>query len=118
MMVTSCDDGTQLFVKNSQDDGDGLGIEAFEICGLLGNYTASCGNYLPNTVNNYHTTPCNTPEDHRFHQHRGGSLKSRIEAFVYAVLMQMFEWLHGQMHRTMCRCMSSKQVGNYTYHLL
>ena len=29
-------------------------------------------------VNNYHTTPCNYPEDHRFHQHRGGSLKSRL----------------------------------------
>jgi hypothetical protein len=27
------------------------------ICGLLGNYTASCGN-------NYHTTPCNYPKDH------------------------------------------------------
>jgi hypothetical protein len=25
----------------------------------------------------YHTTPCNYPEDHRFHQYRGGSLKSR-----------------------------------------
>jgi hypothetical protein len=36
-----------------------------EICGLLGYYTASCGNYLP--INNYHTTPCNNPEDHRFH---------------------------------------------------
>jgi hypothetical protein len=29
------------------------------------------------SVNNYHTTPCNYPEDHRFHQHRDGSLKSR-----------------------------------------
>ena len=27
------------------------------MCGLLGNYTAS--------LNNYHTTPCNYPEDHR-----------------------------------------------------
>jgi hypothetical protein len=27
------------------------------------------------SVNDYHTTPCNYPEDHRFHQHRGGSLK-------------------------------------------
>jgi hypothetical protein len=34
-----------------------------DICGLLGNYTASCGNYL---VNNYHTTPFNYTEDHRF----------------------------------------------------
>ena len=30
------------------------------------------------SVNNYHTTPCNTPEDRRFHQHRGGSLKSML----------------------------------------
>jgi hypothetical protein len=29
------------------------------------------------SVNNYHTMPCNYPEDHRFHQHRGGSLISR-----------------------------------------
>jgi hypothetical protein len=64
------------------------------ICGLLGDYTASCGNYLPTfrdkspwqrlslllgsrpvkmgptrcpetSVNNYHTTPCNHPKDHR-----------------------------------------------------
>jgi hypothetical protein len=76
-----------------------------EICGLLGNYTASCDNYLPTfrdnvsvpssrvkiprwpvkmgtircpetSVNNYHTTPCNYPEDHIFYQHRGGRLKS------------------------------------------
>jgi hypothetical protein len=26
----------------------------------------------------YHTTLCNYPEDHRLHQHRGGSLKSRF----------------------------------------
>jgi hypothetical protein len=75
-----------------------------EICGLLSYYTASCGNYLPTfrdnisvpssrvkisvrmgqircpetSVNNYHTTPCNNPEDHRFHQHCGGSLKSTL----------------------------------------
>jgi hypothetical protein len=30
------------------------------------------------SVNNYHTTPCNYPKDHRLHQHRGGSLKSRL----------------------------------------
>jgi hypothetical protein len=29
------------------------------------------------SVNNHHTMPCNNPEDHRFHQHRGRSLKSR-----------------------------------------
>jgi hypothetical protein len=27
------------------------------------------------SVNSYHTTLCNIPEDRRFHQHRGGSLK-------------------------------------------
>ena len=37
-------------------------ILGVKICGLLGNYTASCGNY---------------PEDSRYHQHRGGSLKLR-----------------------------------------
>jgi hypothetical protein len=34
------------------------------------------------SVNNYHTTPCNYPEDHTFHQHRSGSLKSRPVRFV------------------------------------
>jgi hypothetical protein len=29
------------------------------------------------SVNNYHTKPRNSPEDGRFHQHRGGSLKSK-----------------------------------------
>jgi hypothetical protein len=86
------------------------------ICGLLGIYTVSCGNYLPTfrdnvsvpysrvkipdsrflsfleywpvkmgptrcpetSVNNYHTTPCNYPKDHRLYEHRGGSLKSSI----------------------------------------
>jgi hypothetical protein len=110
-------------------------IVSIEICGLLGNYTASCGNYLPTfrdnvsvpssrvkipsrkvviiyrrfgttyrshlhgsrfrvgnsetwpvkmgpircpetSVNSYHTTPCNYPEENRFHQHRGGKMKS------------------------------------------
>jgi hypothetical protein len=66
------------------------------ICGLLGNYTASCGNCLPTfrdnvsvpssrvnsprypemSVNNYHTAPLNIPEERRSHQNRGGSLKS------------------------------------------
>jgi hypothetical protein len=33
--------------------------------------------HCPETsVNNYHTTLCNTPEERRYHQHRGGSLKS------------------------------------------
>jgi hypothetical protein len=30
------------------------------------------------SVNNYHMTPRNTAEDCRFHQHRGGSLKSKF----------------------------------------
>jgi hypothetical protein len=29
------------------------------------------------SVNNYHTTPRNIPEERRYHQHRGGNLKSR-----------------------------------------
>jgi hypothetical protein len=50
------------------------------ICALLGYYAALCGNcYGPETsVNNYHTTPRNIPEEHRSHQHRGGSLRSRL----------------------------------------
>jgi hypothetical protein len=83
------------------------------ICGLLGNYTASCDNYLPTfrdnvsvpssrvetlesrplkmgptrctetSVNNYHTTPCNYPKYHRLHQHRGGSLKSTFDLVLF-----------------------------------
>jgi hypothetical protein len=29
-------------------------------------------------VNNYHMTPGNIPEEHRSHQHHGGSLKLRL----------------------------------------
>jgi hypothetical protein len=29
------------------------------------------------SVNNYHTTPRNVPEERRSHEHRGGSLKSK-----------------------------------------
>ena len=54
------------------------GIERVEICGLLGYYTATCGNCSPTLRDNYHTTPHNTPEDRRSHQHRGRSLKSRL----------------------------------------
>jgi hypothetical protein len=41
-----------------------------EICALLGYYTASCGNCLPircpeTSINNYHRTPCNVPEERR-----------------------------------------------------
>jgi hypothetical protein len=79
----------------------------FESCALLGYYAASCANYLPTfrdnvsvpfsrvksprrplkmgpircpetSVNNYHMTPRNIPEDRRYHQHRGGSLKSTL----------------------------------------
>jgi hypothetical protein len=35
------------------------------------------------SVNNYHTTPRNTPEDSRFHQHRRGSLKIMFHACFY-----------------------------------
>jgi hypothetical protein len=35
------------------------------------------------SVNNYHTTPRNTPEDRRSHQHRDGSLKSRSGLCIY-----------------------------------
>jgi hypothetical protein len=70
-----------------------------EFCALLGYNAASCGNCLPTfrdnvsvpfsrvkkevqeenetSVNNYHKTPRNTPEERRYHQHRGGSLKSK-----------------------------------------
>jgi hypothetical protein len=52
----------------------GFRCDVDELCGLLGNYTASCGNYFViicnviivwyyNYLNNYHTTPCNYPED-------------------------------------------------------
>ena len=80
----------------------------FEICVLLGYYQASCGDCLPTfrdnisipslrvkspsrkmgpircpetSVKNYHTTARNTPEERRFLQHRGGSLKS-VSNFV------------------------------------
>jgi hypothetical protein len=33
---------------------------------------------LETSVNNYHTTPRNIPEDRRANQHRGGSLKSKV----------------------------------------
>jgi hypothetical protein len=75
-----------------------------EICALLGYYVAACGNCLPTfrdnisvpsskvkiprsplkmrpihcpetSVNNYHTTQRHIPEERRFYQHHGGSLK-------------------------------------------
>jgi hypothetical protein len=66
-----------------------------EICALLGYYATSNGNPLPTfrdklsgpasegqevqeekSVKDYHSKLRNTPEEHRSHQHRGGSLKS------------------------------------------
>jgi hypothetical protein len=38
---------------------------------------------IPETsVNNYHTTPRNVPEERRSHQYRGGSLKSRLKQYL------------------------------------
>jgi hypothetical protein len=37
-------------------------------------------------LNNNPTTPCNTPEDRRFHQHRGGSSNSSQLQFDKRVL--------------------------------
>jgi hypothetical protein len=34
------------------------------------------------SVNDYHTTPRNIPEERRSHRNRGGSLKSRFPIFV------------------------------------
>jgi hypothetical protein len=48
----------------------GFRRDVYEICDLLGYYAASCGNCLPRcpetSLNNYHTTPRDTPEDSRF----------------------------------------------------
>jgi hypothetical protein len=46
----------------------------------------------PSVVNNYHTTSRNTPEDHRLHQHRSWSLKSR---FVSSVWKCLLSWNNG-----------------------
>ena len=71
---------------------------------MLGYYAGSCGNPLPTRLDNvsvpssrvkksenvpircpetsvkdYHITPRNIPEERRSHQHRGGSLKSRLD---------------------------------------
>jgi hypothetical protein len=80
-----------------------------ELDGLLGHYVASCGICLPTfqenvsvpssrvkspsrkesqpitSINNYHVMPRNTPEDHRFHQHRGRTLKSRKSMVNFCV---------------------------------
>ena len=67
----------------------------FEICALLGYYAALSGSSVPtfldnlsvgpigcpeSSVQNYHSTLRNIPEDHRSHLHRGGSLNSRVKA--------------------------------------
>jgi hypothetical protein len=49
-------------------------------------------------VNNYHTTPCNNPEDHRFYQHRGGSLKSRPNCVDFIVIQLVKYPEHTIMH--------------------
>jgi hypothetical protein len=41
------------------------------------------------SVTNYHTTPCNYPEDHRFHQHRGWSLKLRLLRYFPNMCMSL-----------------------------
>jgi hypothetical protein len=51
-----------------------------EMCGLLGNYTASC----------------NYPADHRFHQHHGGSLRSMKNHVVIILgsdIMHSLRWI-------------------------
>jgi hypothetical protein len=53
------------------------------------------------SVNNYHKTPGNTPEDRRFHQRRGGSVKSRLILTVIHALID-------------CLCLLSLVIwGNY-----
>jgi hypothetical protein len=83
-----------------------------EIYTVLGYYAASCGNCLPTfrdnvsvpfsrvksprrktSVNNYHTTPRNIPEECRSHQHCGGSLTARIERAVHSSIQRSFETL-------------------------
>jgi hypothetical protein len=45
------------------------------------------------SVNNYHTTPCNYPEDHRLHQHRGASLKSILGGYIlYGGIFYFYVW--------------------------
>jgi hypothetical protein len=72
--------GKSLAWKHFETLISGFRRDVDVICGLLGNYTTSCGNYLVDNyhtmscnylinylVNNYLTTPCNYPEDHRLH---------------------------------------------------
>jgi hypothetical protein len=48
----------------------GFHHEVDDICALLGYYAASCGNCPETSVNNYHTTPRNIPEERRYHEAR------------------------------------------------
>jgi hypothetical protein len=73
-----------------------LHVLDYEICALRGCYVASCGNcsltfrdnvshrmglirFPEMLVNNYHTTPCNIPQERRSHQRRGGSLNHVLD---------------------------------------
>jgi hypothetical protein len=62
----------KFFGNETASWAEGRDIKTSCVCNTrhAENETASCGKY--------HTTPCNNPEDQRFHQHRGGSLKSRL----------------------------------------
>jgi hypothetical protein len=107
---------------------------ANEICGLLGYYAVSCRNCLPTfrdnvsvpssrvkspsrkacpetTLKNYHTTSRNTPEDRRFHQHHGGSLKSKCWQL----------WCtskHAQYLVTIASSIISRNITNFAYSLV
>jgi hypothetical protein len=60
-----------------------------EICTLVGCYTALSGNGVRK---DYHLVLCNTPEERRSHEHRGGSLKSRIHAFCSKGKTTLLQW--------------------------
>jgi hypothetical protein len=47
--------------------------------------------FLETSVNNYHTTPRNIPEERRSHQHRDGSLKSRLFYIVWLAALRNFD---------------------------
>jgi hypothetical protein len=42
------------------------------------------------SVNNYHTTPRNIQEERRYHQHRGGSLKSRPYTLLVGFFLKVY----------------------------
>jgi hypothetical protein len=49
------------------------------------------------SVNNYHKTPCNYPEDHRFYQHRGGSLKSSLPLQYFVIYLFIYLFIYRQL---------------------